>query len=98
MPAGDHEDHAIEVHLNRLLDERGMTLTELAARVGVTNVNLSILKNGRAKAIRFTTLTRICEVLQCQPGDLLSHRTGGAGGKAPLSGQTTPQGTPTKKA
>ncbi|MFI1680588.1 MULTISPECIES: helix-turn-helix domain-containing protein [unclassified Streptomyces] len=67
------DGHAIEVHLDRLLAERGMTLAELAARVGVTNVNLSILKNGRAKAIRFTTLTRICEVLDCQPGDLLSH-------------------------
>ncbi|GAA2638032.1 helix-turn-helix transcriptional regulator [Streptomyces vastus] len=67
------EAHAIEVHLDRLLAERGMTLAELAARVGVTNVNLSILKNGRAKAIRFTTLTRICEALDCQPGDLLSH-------------------------
>ncbi|MEU2552314.1 helix-turn-helix transcriptional regulator [Streptomyces sp. NPDC014684] len=50
----------------------------LANRVGVTNVNLSVLKNGRAKAIRFTTLTRICEVLQCQPGDLLSYRPGSA--------------------
>ncbi|WP_406383579.1 helix-turn-helix domain-containing protein [Streptomyces sp. NBC_01618] len=71
----DAEDsHAIEVHLDRLLVERGMTLAELASRVGVTNVNLSILKNGRAKAIRFTTLTRICEVLECQPGDLLSYR------------------------
>ncbi|MFF2405409.1 helix-turn-helix domain-containing protein [Streptomyces sp. NPDC058092] len=75
----DAEDgHAIEVHLDRLLAERGMTLAELASRVGVTNVNLSVLKNGRAKAIRFTTLTRICEVLECQPGDLLSYRpTGG---------------------
>ena len=72
----DHEGHGIEVHLDRLLSERGMTLTELAHRVGVTNVNLSVLKNGRAKAIRFTTLTRICEVLQCQPGDLLSYRPG----------------------
>ncbi|MEV7889481.1 helix-turn-helix domain-containing protein [Streptomyces sp. NPDC002817] len=70
----DHEDHHIEVHLDRLLSDRGMTVTELAQRVGVTNVNLSVLKNGRAKAIRFTTLTRICEVLQCQPGDLLSYR------------------------
>jgi putative transcriptional regulator len=57
-----------------MLSERGMTLAELASRVGVTNVNLSILKNGRARAIRFTTLTRICEVLDCQPGDLLTHR------------------------
>ncbi|MET7388188.1 helix-turn-helix transcriptional regulator [Streptomyces sp. NPDC005529] len=70
----DKEEHAIEVHLDRLLEERGMTLAELADRVGVTHVNLSILKNGRARAIRFTTLTRLCEVLDCQPGDLLSHR------------------------
>ncbi|MDH6221235.1 helix-turn-helix domain-containing protein [Streptomyces pseudovenezuelae] len=68
------EGHDIEVHLDRLLSERGMTLTELAHQVGVTNVNLSVLKNGRAKAIRFTTLTRICEVLGCQPGDLLTCR------------------------
>lgn len=74
MAAGEDEDHHIEVHLDRILSDRGMTVTELAQRVGVTNVNLSVLKNGRAKAIRFTTLTRICEVLQCQPGDLLSYR------------------------
>lgn len=72
--ADDQDGHDIEVHLDRLLAERGMTLTELAQRVGVTTVNLSVLKNGRAKAIRFTTLTRLCEVLRCQPGDLLSHR------------------------
>jgi putative transcriptional regulator len=70
----ERDEHAITVHLDRLLEERGMTLTELADRVGVTHVNLSILKNGRARAIRFTTLTRLCEVLGCQPGDLLSHR------------------------
>ncbi|MFB4192935.1 helix-turn-helix domain-containing protein [Streptomyces carpaticus] len=72
--AGDTEPHGIEVHLDRLLAERRMTLTELADQVGVTNVNLSVLKNGRARAIRFSTLTRLCEVLECQPGDLLSHR------------------------
>jgi putative transcriptional regulator len=66
------EDHAVRIHLDKLLADRGMTLTELAERVGITVVNLSILKNGRAKAIRFTTLTRLCEVLDCQPGDLLS--------------------------
>ncbi|MGW0771143.1 helix-turn-helix domain-containing protein [Streptomyces sp. NPDC002676] len=77
MSTEAHEGHAIQVHLDRLLEERGMTLAELAVRVGVTNVNLSILKNGRAKAIRFTTLTRLCEVLDCQPGDLLSHRHSG---------------------
>jgi putative transcriptional regulator len=65
-------DHRITVHLDRLLEERGMTLTELADRVAVTVVNLSILKNGRARAIRFSTLTALCEVLDCQPGDLLT--------------------------
>lgn len=70
MPPGDA--HRIQVHLDRLLAERGMTLTELAERVGVTIVNLSILKNGRAKAVRFSTLTAVCDVLECQPGDLLT--------------------------
>jgi putative transcriptional regulator len=65
-------DHAIDIHLDELLAERGMTLTQLSEQVGVTIVNLSILKNGRAKAIRFSTLTRLCEALDCQPGDLLS--------------------------
>ncbi|MDR8408823.1 helix-turn-helix transcriptional regulator [Nonomuraea sp. 3-1Str] len=72
MPPEDSSEHAIEVHLDRLLEERGMTLVELADKVGITNVNLSILKNNRAKAIRFSTLAKICEVLGCQPGDLLS--------------------------
>ncbi|MGH3391736.1 MAG: helix-turn-helix domain-containing protein [Actinomadura sp.] len=66
------EEHAIQVHLDTLLTRRGMTLSELADQVGVTVVNLSILKNGRARAIRFSTLTAICRVLECQPGDLLS--------------------------
>ncbi|MEV4974718.1 MULTISPECIES: helix-turn-helix domain-containing protein [Streptomyces] len=74
MAPDGNDSHAIEVHLDHMLSERGMTLAELASRVGVTNVNLSILKNGRARAIRFTTLTRICEVLDCQPGDLLTYR------------------------
>jgi putative transcriptional regulator len=65
--------HRIVVQLDRLLDERGMTLTELADRVQVTVVNLSILKNGRARAIRFSTLSALCEVLECQPGDLLRY-------------------------
>jgi putative transcriptional regulator len=64
--------HRVRVHLDRLLAERGMTLTELAARVDVTIVNLSILKNGRARAIRFSTLTALCNALDCQPGDLFS--------------------------
>ena len=62
----------IRVHLDRVLLERRMSLTELADRVGVTIANLSILKTGKAKAIRFSTLEAICEVLECQPGDLLS--------------------------
>jgi putative transcriptional regulator len=64
-------EHRIAVHLDRLLEQRGMTLTELAERVGVTVVNLSILKNGRARAVRFSTLSALCEALDCQPGDLL---------------------------
>ncbi len=67
------DEHRIVVHLDRLLEARGMTLTELAERVEVTVVNLSILKNGRARAIRFSTLTAICEALECQPGDLLGY-------------------------
>ena len=65
-------DHHIQVHLDRVLRARGMTLTELSERAGVTIVNLSILKNGHARAIRFSTLTKLCQVLDCQPGDLLS--------------------------
>lgn len=64
--------HRVVCHLDRLLEERGLTLTALADAVGVTVVNLSVLKNNRAKAVRFSTVTAICEVLQCQVGDLLS--------------------------
>jgi putative transcriptional regulator len=70
MPPED--EHRIEVHLDRLLDERGMTLTDLANQVGITLANLSILKNGRARAIRFSTLTALCDVLDCQPGDIFT--------------------------
>lgn len=69
---------AIGVRLDELLAERGMTLTELSDQVGVTIVNLSVLKNGRARAIRFSTLARLCEVLGCQPGDLLRYEAGTA--------------------
>ena len=67
-------DHAIDIHLDELLAARGMTLTQLSEQVGVTIVNLSILKNGHARAIRFSTLTRLCQALDCQPGDLLTWR------------------------
>lgn len=69
MPADDAS--AIHCRLDELLEERGMTLTELSKSVGVSLVNLSVLKNDRAKAIRFSTLTAICDALQCQVGDLL---------------------------
>jgi putative transcriptional regulator len=65
---------AIDVHLDDLLSARGMTLTELADRVGLTLANLSILKTGKARAIRFSTLTALCAELECQPGDLLTFR------------------------
>ncbi len=70
--APETDTHGVRVHLDVLLAERGMTLTELAEQVGITLVNLSVLKNGRAKAIRFSTLTAICRALECQPGDILS--------------------------
>lgn len=72
MPADD-EGAAIIVKLDDLLHARRMTLTELADRVGLTLANLSILKTGKAKAIRFSTLRAICRELQCQPGDLLTY-------------------------
>ncbi|MBB5517583.1 helix-turn-helix domain-containing protein [Amphiplicatus metriothermophilus] len=64
---------AITVKLDRMLLERGMSLTELSERVGVTIANLSILKTGKAKAIRFSTLEAICRELDCQPGDILFY-------------------------
>ena len=66
------EGHRVVCHLDAVLEERGMTLTELAGHVGVTAVNLSVLKNNRARAVRYSTLTALCEVLDCQPGDLFS--------------------------
>lgn len=68
----DAETHGIRVHLDVLLAERDLTLAELARRVGVTVVNLSVLKNDRARAVRFSTLSAICQELDCQPGDVLS--------------------------
>jgi putative transcriptional regulator len=68
------EEHRIVVHLDELLADRGLTLTDLADRVGITLANLSILKNGRARAIRFSTLTALCDALDCQPGDLVTVR------------------------
>ena len=67
---------AISVKLDEILHARRMTLTELADRVGITIVNLSILKTGKARAIRFSTLDAICAVLACQPGDILEFAPG----------------------
>lgn len=72
--ADEETPHDIVVHLDALLADRGLTLTELSERVGVTIANLSILKNGRAKAVRFSTLTALCRELNCTPGDLLGYR------------------------
>ena len=66
----------ITVMLDDILHERRMTLTELAEEVGITLANLSILKTGKARAIRFSTLDAICAALKCQPGDILRHRPG----------------------
>ncbi len=68
------EGTRIMVKLDDLLHARRMTLTELAERVGLTLANLSILKTGKAKAIRFSTLAAICRELECQPGDLLAYQ------------------------
>lgn len=66
---------AIIVNLDVMLAKRKMTVTELSERVGITMANISILKNGKAKAIRFSTLDAICKALDCQPGDILEYRS-----------------------
>jgi putative transcriptional regulator len=75
-------EHRVEVRLDELLAARDMTLVELSARVGVTVANLSILKNGHARAIRFSTLTAICVALGCTPGQLLSLQDQGPEGSS----------------
>ena len=67
---------AIVVNLDVMMAKRKMTLNELSQRVGVTNVNLSILKTGKAKGVRFDTLSAICQALDCQPGDILEYANG----------------------
>lgn len=73
MSPAENDDELTGIHcrLDELLAERGMTLTELSGRVGVSIVNLSVLKNDRARAIRYSTLRAICEALECEVGDLL---------------------------
>ena len=65
---------SIEVNLDVMLAKRKMSMTELSEKVGITMANLSILKTGKAKAIRFSTLEAFCEALDCQPGDILSYK------------------------
>lgn len=67
------DDMAIVIHIDVMLAKRKMSVTELTEKVGITMANLSILKNGKAKAIRFSTLEKICEALECQPGDILEY-------------------------
>ena len=64
---------SIRINLDVVLAKKKMSVTELSEKVGITMANISILKNGKAKAIRFTTLDKICEVLECQPGDILER-------------------------
>ncbi len=66
----------IRVDIDVMLARRKMSVTELSQRVGITMANLSILKNGKAKAVRFSTLNEICKVLRCQPGDILIYEEG----------------------
>lgn len=68
---------AIEINLDVMMAKRKISSNELAAAIGITPANLSVLKTGKAKAIRFSTLEKICEVLPCQPGDILCYKGGG---------------------
>ena len=68
----NEDGHRVKFHLDSILEERDMTLVELSELVGITVANLSILKNDRARAIRFSTLTTVCDVLGVQPGDLFT--------------------------
>ena len=81
----------IVVKLDDMLHARRMTLTELGDRIGITLANLSILKTGKARAVRFSTLEAICEVMQCQPGDLLEYAPSAVADEAtaPAAARTT---------
>jgi putative transcriptional regulator len=70
---------AIRISIDRMLAERGMSVGDFADAIGITPANVAVLKNGRAKAVRFSTLDAMCRVLQCQPGDLLAYDAGWAG-------------------
>lgn len=75
----------IIVNLDQMMSKRKMSLTELSEKVGITMANLSILKQGHARAVRFTTLEKICEVLDCQPGDILEFKRPEQDPRGPLA-------------
>ncbi len=77
----------IVVHLDVMLARRKMRSRELAEKLGITEANVSLLKSGKVRGVRFATLARICEVLQCQPGDLLSWQPGPEDDIAPADGE-----------
>ena len=79
----------IVVKLDDMLHARRMTLTELAERIGITLANLSILKTGKARAVRFSTLEAICDVMQCQPGDLLEYASSSVAEEAAVADHAT---------
>ena len=85
-------DMSIILRLDRVMADRKMSLNELSERVGISNVNLSNLKTGKVKAIRFSTLDAICDVLDCQPGDILEYQREGPGGIKKLPGLKGRQG------
>ncbi|MEU9755667.1 helix-turn-helix transcriptional regulator [Streptomyces althioticus] len=70
------EDHGVRITLDKMLERRGMTVSELARRTGISRINLTKLKNGRASGVVWTTLGRICDALECQPGDLIAYTPG----------------------
>ena len=81
---------AIIINIDVMLAKRKMSVTELADRVGITIANISVLKNGKAKAIRLSTLEAICKALQCQPGDILEYQVVEAVGAANAAGTSAP--------
>lgn len=89
---------AIIVNLDVMMARRKIGVTELADKVGITMANLSILKNGKAKAVRFSTLERLCDVLNCQPGDLLEYAPGPGLDDDGESGMADREGDPDRQA
>ena len=84
---------AIIINIDVMLAKRKMSVTELADKVGITIANISVLKNGKAKAIRLSTLEAICKALQCQPGDILEYRVRAAGSLPPAPSREYAAGT-----